>query len=121
MLTERLNFSGEAVWLAYASLSGKDNHWLRPDINPLLEDGHGSKGYQLESTLSYALTKRWLLVAQGRGRRAVPDTRRAEITIDIQILALHRFPSGFISLRPRDGWGTRQTLMYSRGRTTVFS
>ena len=89
MLTERLNFSGEAVWLAYASLSGKDNHWLRPDINPLLEDGHGSKGYQLESTLSYALTKRWnigagvrylLLRAEGGVQFPIPDVPRSQLT-----------------------------------------
>ena len=55
-LTQRLNLSTEAAWLAYASLSAKDNHWFRSDINPLIETGHGSKGYQLESTLSYALT-----------------------------------------------------------------
>ena len=39
MLSDRLNFSGEIAWLPYASLSAKDNHWLRPDINPLVEKG----------------------------------------------------------------------------------
>lgn len=58
MLTERLKLSGEAVWLAYAKLDAKDNHWLRPNINPLVEKGHGSKSYQLEANLSYAVTDR---------------------------------------------------------------
>lgn len=59
MLTDRLNLSGEIAWLPYASLSAKDNHWFRSDINPMDEKGHGSKGYQLESTLSYAVNRQW--------------------------------------------------------------
>lgn len=66
MLTERLKLSGEAAWLAYASMQAKDNHWLRTDINPLVETGHSSKGYQLEATLSYAVTDRWSLGAGAR-------------------------------------------------------
>ena len=57
--TERLKLSAEAVWNAYASLSAKDNHWFRPDINSLVEKGHGSKGYQLESIISYTISDRW--------------------------------------------------------------
>jgi len=63
MLTDRLNFSGEIAWLPYASLSAKDNHWFRPDINPLVEKGHGSKSYQIESTLSYAVNRQWKIGA----------------------------------------------------------
>ena len=59
LLSDRLTLSGEAVWLAYATLSAKDNHWYRPAINPIPEKGHGSQGYQLESTLSYAIDRQW--------------------------------------------------------------
>lgn len=55
-LRECLNLSGEAAWHAYSSLSAKDSHWFRPETNPLFERGRSSKGYQLESTLSYLVT-----------------------------------------------------------------
>ncbi|HMF06809.1 MAG TPA: outer membrane beta-barrel protein [Methylocella sp.] len=48
----------EGAWLPYMAFNGMDNHWLRPDINPLIETGHGHNGYQFESVLSYALTDR---------------------------------------------------------------
>lgn len=57
-LTDRLKWQAEAVWLPYMSFNGKDNHWLRANINPLNERGHGFNGYQFESILSYALTER---------------------------------------------------------------
>lgn len=63
MLTEHLNFSGEAAWLPYARLYARDNHWLRTTINPLVETGHGSQSYQVESTLTYAVTDRWRIGA----------------------------------------------------------
>ena len=66
MLTERLKLSGEAAWLAHAKMNAKDNHWLRPDINPLSEKGDSSKGYQLEAVLSYAVTDRWSVGAGAR-------------------------------------------------------
>lgn len=66
MLTDRLNLSGEAAWLAYASMSAKDNHWYRPDINPLDQKGQSSKGYQIEATLSYALDRHWSVAAGAR-------------------------------------------------------
>jgi opacity protein-like surface antigen len=59
MLSERLSLSGEAAWLPYASFSGQDNHWMRPDINPLIEEGHGAKSFQLEAALAYSLTRNW--------------------------------------------------------------
>src|SRR5713101_8962603 len=37
-------------------LSGFDNHWLRPDINPLPQSGNGW-GYQLEGIVSYDVTQ----------------------------------------------------------------
>ena len=56
-LTERLKLAGEAAWLPRMNFSSSDNHWLRPDINPLKETGLGRNGYQVESVLSYAMTE----------------------------------------------------------------
>ncbi|WOJ91076.1 outer membrane beta-barrel protein [Methylocapsa polymorpha] len=73
LLTDRLKWSAEAVWLPYISYLGKDNHWLRDNINPQYDHGHGVNGFQAESVLSYALTERidvgvgaryWLFQAQ---------------------------------------------------------
>ncbi|WP_051335569.1 outer membrane beta-barrel protein [Methylocapsa acidiphila] len=73
MLTDRLKWSAEAVWLPYMAYLGKDNHWQRSDINPQYDSGHGFNGFQAESILSYALTDRidigvggryWLFQAQ---------------------------------------------------------
>ena len=36
-------------------MTGVDRHWLRPDINPLPQKGHGD-GYFAEGILSYDLT-----------------------------------------------------------------
>jgi hypothetical protein len=41
-LTDRLKWQAEGAWLPYMSFSGQDNHWLRPNINPVIERGHGS-------------------------------------------------------------------------------
>jgi hypothetical protein len=41
MLTDRIKLSAEAAYLPYVSLSGYDNHWLRPNINPLPQGGRG--------------------------------------------------------------------------------
>jgi hypothetical protein len=55
------------------SFLGIDNHWLKSNINPQSDTGHGVNGFQTESVLSYALTERidvgvgaryWLFQAQ---------------------------------------------------------
>jgi hypothetical protein len=57
-LTERFKLAVDAAWLPYANIGGNvDNHWLRPEVNPWPEHGHGS-GYQLEAVLSYLVTDR---------------------------------------------------------------
>ncbi len=58
-LNERLTLAAEAAWLPYVDYSGTDNHWHRPDINPLPQFGDGSDSYQLEASLSYAVTENW--------------------------------------------------------------
>jgi hypothetical protein len=57
-LTRQLKWRVEGAWLPYMSFNGQDNHWARPNINPLIETGHGFNGYQFESILSYAVTER---------------------------------------------------------------
>lgn len=73
LLMDRLKLAAEAAWLPYMSFHGWDNHWQRPEINPLPEWGHGYNGFQAESVLTYALTERvdvgvgaryWLFHAQ---------------------------------------------------------
>ena len=74
MITDRLKVAADAAWLPWTSVNGSyDNHWLRPDINPLNDHGHGS-GYQLEGVLSYLVTDRlsvglgaryWNMTAKG--------------------------------------------------------
>lgn len=82
LLTDRLKLAAEAVWLPYMSFIGKDNHWLRSDINPQFDYGHGYNGFQAESVLTYALTDRidvgvggryWLFQAQ-HGSTRFPDS-----------------------------------------------
>ena len=55
-LTDRFKLTLDGAWLPISEFSATDNHWLRPNINPLAEKGHGSQGYQLEGVLSYLLT-----------------------------------------------------------------
>jgi len=56
MLTDQIKLTLDAAWLPYTRLSGTDNHWLRPDIDPLSETGHGSRSYQLEGELAYLMS-----------------------------------------------------------------
>jgi len=88
LLTDRLKWSAEAVWLPYMTFQGTDNHWLRSDINPLPQSGHGFNGFQAESVLSYALTERidvgvgaryWLFQAQ-HGFTQFPDAAMWQAT-----------------------------------------
>ncbi|MDX8527985.1 omptin family outer membrane protease [Mesorhizobium sp. MSK_1335] len=53
-LTERLSLSGDVAVL-FTRLDGKDQHHLRPEINPQPEDGNGH-GVQLEAMLNYKVT-----------------------------------------------------------------
>lgn len=64
-LTDRLKLTAEAAFVPYTRLDAFDNHWLRPDINPLSESGQGW-GVQLEGVLSYQLTKAWSAGLGGR-------------------------------------------------------
>jgi len=59
MVLPHVRLSVDAAWLPIMWLDARDNHWARPDINPLPESGHGSNGYQLESALSYVINDRF--------------------------------------------------------------
>jgi opacity protein-like surface antigen len=65
MLTPQLKISGDAAYLPYVRFNGSDNHWLRPNINPLPEQGHGT-GVQLEAILSYLVTNQFTIGVGGR-------------------------------------------------------
>jgi len=89
MLTDRLRFSAEAAWVPLTSIDGSmDNHWARPDINPLREKRGVGDGFQLEATLSYFLTdrvsvgfgaRRWHMSARGSTR--FPDVPPSPIHV----------------------------------------
>lgn len=64
-LTDRLKLTVEAAVLPYAKLDAFDNHWMRPDINPMAENGQGY-GAQVETSLSYRLTDNFSIGAGGR-------------------------------------------------------
>lgn len=59
----RLTLDG--AYLPVVHLDGFDNHWLRPDINPLPQSGDGW-GYQLEGIVSYDVTQNFNVGAGGR-------------------------------------------------------
>lgn len=64
-LTDRLKLTAEAAVLPYSRLDAFDNHWMRPDINPMAENGQGY-GAQVETSLSYRLTDSFSVGAGGR-------------------------------------------------------
>ncbi|MDK1494263.1 hypothetical protein QN219_30330 [Sinorhizobium sp. 7-81] len=67
-ITERLSLSGDVAVL-FTRLDGEDQHHLRPDINPLPEDGNGH-GIQLEAMLNYKVTDLFNIGIGGRYWRA---------------------------------------------------
>ena len=64
-LTRRLKLEADAAYLPYVNHAAVDNHWLRADINPMTEPGHGW-GTQVEAILSYAVTDRLNVGVGGR-------------------------------------------------------
>lgn len=61
----QLKLTLDAAVLPYVSLGAYDNHWLRPDINPLPQNGRGW-GYQLEGILAYDITRNFSIGVGGR-------------------------------------------------------
>lgn len=64
-LTPGLKLTVDAALLPYVHLGAFDNHWLRPDINPLPQAGHGW-GYQFEGILAYDVTRNFSVGVGGR-------------------------------------------------------
>lgn len=65
-VVDRLRLNVEGAVLPYVWLKGSDDHLLVPDFNGAVpENGHGW-GYQLEATLTYALTDAWSVGVGGR-------------------------------------------------------
>jgi outer membrane protease len=70
---DRVRVSLEGAYLPAVSLEGVDRHWLRPDINPLPQQGHGD-GYFAEGIVSYDVTPRVSVGVGGRYWRMQTDS-----------------------------------------------
>jgi outer membrane protease len=70
-LSQRFSLSGDAAFL-FTRLEGEDRHHLRPDINPIPEDGDGH-GVQLEAVLNYKVTDMFNVGVGGRYWRATSE------------------------------------------------
>lgn len=91
-VTDRLRLSVDAAYLPRLSYRGRDNHWARPDINPMVDTGYGH-GYQIEAIASYRVSdrvslgvgaRRWASKSKGSvsfpGSSPAPVTTRSERT-----------------------------------------
>lgn len=64
-LAEAVSVRGEGAYLPLVYMGGYDNHWLRPDINPVYEYGRGA-GFQLESAINVAVSEQFSIGLGGR-------------------------------------------------------
>jgi hypothetical protein len=97
-LIPRLNLTVDAAVLPYVSMTGIDNHWLRPEINPLPQAGHGW-GYQLEGILAYDVTSNFSVGVGGRYWFA--ETRSGTTQFPQQCFIFPEFvPCGFATSLP---------------------
>ncbi|MCW5713331.1 MAG: porin family protein [Bauldia sp.] len=73
-LTDRLWLRGEATAIPLAFFASEDNHWLRPDINPLPLLGRGY-GIELQATLTYEVNETFSIGVGTRfGQLVAPGT-----------------------------------------------
>ncbi|MET4156327.1 opacity protein-like surface antigen [Bradyrhizobium sp. JR7.2] len=68
----------DGAYLPFVHLSGFDNHWMRPDINPEPQSGDGW-GYQLEGIVSYDVTQNFSVGAGGRYWYAKTDNGTSKV------------------------------------------
>ena len=82
-LTDRLTLTGEAAFLARATLDSGDRHHLRPVTLPhrTPADGDGT-GVQLEALLTYALNEAFSLGLGARYWHAGPVNGHADFTVN---------------------------------------
>lgn len=78
-LSDRLRLDVDAAYLPYATFAGADNHWWRPDINPLMQSGRGW-GTQAEAVLNYAVTERLDVGVGARYWYFATDTASTQFT-----------------------------------------
>jgi len=64
-LADRWRLEVDAALLPFVGMWGFDNHWLRGNISPGPEQGHGW-GSQFEAIITYALTEQWSVGAGAR-------------------------------------------------------
>jgi opacity protein-like surface antigen len=86
-ITDKVRLNGDVAWLPRSYLRGIDRHWLRADINPMIEKAHGFGNYQLEAVLSYAITEKiglgigaryWYFEASGHTKFPFVNTTSSE-------------------------------------------
>jgi opacity protein-like surface antigen len=101
-LTRRISFNGDFAYLPYVQFRGTDDHVLRDLVSPEKGDG---VGFQLEATLSYALTDAFSLGVGGRywsmwtrtgdvnfgGQGPIIPMRYASEQADVMVQATYRF------------------------------
>ncbi len=63
--TAKLTVHGQAAFLPLVLFAGTDNHWLRPDANPIISYGRGF-GFQLEGGIDYAVNSHLSIGVGGR-------------------------------------------------------
>jgi hypothetical protein len=97
-LMPKLKLTVDAALLPYVSETGHDNHWLRPDINPLPQAGHGW-GYQLESILAYDFTPNFSVGVGGRYWFAETTTGTTQFPFIVGQLQIPPSPTKFTTER----------------------
>ena len=102
-LTDRLKLTGDAAWLPFSYLDGRDTHWLRINTPggflagvPLTASGHN--GLQLEAVLSYQVTP---AVSVGVGGRFWHDEATGFVHQENQLVSAPGFavPASFTTDR----------------------
>lgn len=82
-LSDRIRLEVAAAYLPYVTRTGHDNHWLRPILNPMPENGDGW-GSQIEAVLTYAVNDRFDIGVGGRYWYFATDQAQARFPTQLQ-------------------------------------
>lgn len=87
-ISDAIGLSGSVTYLPYVMFNGRDNHWLRRDINSMSEHADPGQGLELEGVVSYAITTHvsvgvggrytWLKSGDGYTKFPGADARSSE-------------------------------------------
>ncbi|HVB89944.1 MAG TPA: hypothetical protein VND97_07065 [Beijerinckiaceae bacterium] len=97
VLLGNLQLEANAAWLPYSWFRGQDTHWLRTDIGPIDENGHGRNGVELEATASYWVTPSFSIGAGVRYWRLTADPQAN--FVDPTGVSLGQQPETFVTQR----------------------